>query len=167
MITAERLRELLDYDPETGFFRWAVRVSSRVCAGDLAGATDTHGYRQIKIDGRLYRSHRLAWLHFYGKWPELDIDHVNGLRDDNRILNLREATKSQNSRNSRRPKNNSSGFKGVCWDGGRRRWIAYICAGNMTGKKSNKIGQYGTAEEAHAAYAEAAKKLHGDFARFE
>lgn len=113
VITQQRLREVLDYDPETGEFRWLVATGRRVNVGDLAG-TDSYGRRFIRIDKRRYRAHRLAWLYVHGRWPANEIDHINGVADDNRIANLREATRSQNCENRRKPKRNStSGFLGV------------------------------------------------------
>ena len=114
-LTAERLREVLDYGPDTGVFTWKIRTNSRVKVGDVAGALRPDGYIQISIDGRLHRAHRLAWLYVTGESPPDQIDHINGVRDDNRIANLRLATSAENKQNLRRAKSrNKTGFLGVC-----------------------------------------------------
>ena len=130
-LTAAYVRSILDYDPETGWFRWKWRDDLRRCdnarcAGNVAGAQDGNGYHRIRIDGRRYKAHRLAWLIVTGAWPAEQIDHRNGVRDDNRVANLREATNRENGRNGRLPRNNTSGFKGVSWHRQSRRWQAYI-----------------------------------------
>lgn len=87
MLTVERLRELLDYDPETGVFRW--KEPRRKCrVGEVAGSLRKDGYVKIQVDGRFYQAHRLAWLCVYGVWPSA-IDHIDGNRANNAIANLR------------------------------------------------------------------------------
>lgn len=90
-LTAERLRELLDYDPETGYFRWRRDVGARAWKGQLAGTMARDGYEYIGIDRRRYPAHRLAWLYVHGEWPRGLLRHLNWLRSDNRLENLREA----------------------------------------------------------------------------
>jgi len=158
-LTAERLRELFNYDPETGVFRRRVTCSNRR-AGEVAGSF-SHGYLRIGIDGRDYLAHRLAWLHVHGVWPAGEVDHRNQTRDDNRIDNLREATHAQNGWNAGKRSHNASGFKGVSFDKRDRRWVAEI---RHHGKREC-LGYFDTPEEAHAAYVEAAHRLHGEFAR--
>lgn len=159
-----RLIELLDYSPETGQFRWKVTRNARFArAGDVAGSLDRHGYRQIKIDGRLHLAHRLAWLWKYGEWPEGDLDHINLNADDNRIANLRLATRSENHANRRARVDSKSGLKGVHFEKARGCWIAHIV---WRGKR-RKIGRFATAEEAYDAYCKAAKEQWGEFARLE
>src|SRR5712664_3026918 len=113
ILTAERLRELLNYDPETGIFRWD--VVRRGCGiGKEAGTSVSAGYRQISIDRRAYSEHRLARLYVHGHWPLDEIDHINGVRDDNRLSNLRQATRSENAQNQRRAQSRSKiGILGV------------------------------------------------------
>lgn len=163
MITAERLREVVTYDPETGIFRWTSAVSStKVRAGDVAGyVCSTLGYVMMGVDGASYRAHRLAWLYVHRRWPSNQIDHINGAKDDNRLANLREATAQQNVANRGRHKNNQSGFKGVVWHRGAKRWRAYINAD----RKFHHIGYFDSAEEAHAAYVDVAERTFGAFAR--
>ena len=85
-LTAERLREVLDYDPDTGVFTRKVRTASSVKVGDVAGSLNGKGYIRIRVDGRLYFAHRLAWLYVHGEWPVDQVDHINGIKNDNRIV---------------------------------------------------------------------------------
>src|SRR3990167_3120706 len=108
MISQQRLKELLSYNPNTGEFTRLVATGIHGCnkAGVVVGCLSDHptqGYILIRVnnDGILYRAHRLAWLYVYGFWPPADIDHINGNRSDNRIVNLRSVTRSQNLQNMR------------------------------------------------------------------
>lgn len=153
-ITVERLREVLDYDPETGILRWRISTSRRVRAGMVAGSLN-HGYRRIAIDRCVYLTHRIAWLYMTGAWPKDQIDHKNGVRDDNRFLNLREASNAENQHNQRHARrDNRTGLLGVSTNGGR--FQAQI----MVDGKQHYLGCFGTAEAAHAAYVEAKRRLH-------
>lgn len=157
-ITQERLREVLDYDPETGLFTWKLTLSNRGRMGNVAG-WPTNGYILIRIDGIAHFAHRLAWLYLYGELPH-EVDHINTIRNDNRIINLRPCTRGQNACNRNRQKNNKSGFKGVSWDKKTGKWVAQIKA------KRHVIGYYTNIQEAADAYALSASRLHGAFARF-
>ena len=162
-LTLERLREVLAFDPDTGVFRWMVRLSNRVTIGDVAGCRVRMGgsvYVQIRIGGRLYMAHQLAWFYTNGEWVDL-IDHRDLDGENNRLLNLREATPSQNQFNRARQSNNSTGFKGVTFHGASKLYMARITASG----KCHLLGYFKTAEEAHGAYAAAAHRLHGEFAR--
>ena len=121
-INQEQLKKLLDYDPETGVFRWKDTLGSRAKAGDVAGTLNGNGYIYIKIRQKPYRAHRLVWLYTHGKFPENHMDHINGLRDDNRIINLRAVTRTENARNQFIPTNNTSGHIGVSWYTEKNRW---------------------------------------------
>lgn len=155
-LTPERVRELLDYDRDSGLFVWKAPNSNRTSAGNVAG-TIRHGYVLIGVDGRQRLAHRLAWLLVTGEWPTADIDHINGNRSDNRIANLRQVTRSVNMENQRRPRgNNSSGFLGVGWDKEKRRWRAQIKVNGV----NLILGRFRTPEEAHGAYIAAKRKLH-------
>jgi hypothetical protein len=160
VITAQRLRELLHYDPETGVFTWLVKPSkrARIRVGDVAGNVGPDGYRRIRV-GCKYLSHRLAWLWMTGEWPPHQIDHINGAKHDNRICNLRVATGSQNQANARKRSDNTSGYKGV--RPSRGRWRAEI---RVNGSRRH-IGIFNDPAEAHAAYVDAAVKHSGEFAR--
>lgn len=158
-ISAEKLRELVDYDPKTGILTRKVRTSNRVHVGDRVGTVVGNGYRLARIGGHLALEHQFAWLYVHGVWPDHWIDHANGDIQDNRISNLRRSTISQNAGNSKKPTTNTSGFKGVYKK--RGKWSADIrCNGDR-----ERLGVFDSPEEAHAAYCEAAQRLFGEFAR--
>lgn len=154
-LTAERLRELLAYDPNTGVFTWRLG-RGRVKAGYVAGAPNGKGYLLIKIDGKNHKAHRLAWLYMHGEWPSSEIDHKDRVKTNNRIQNLRAVTRSENSQNKTLPKNNTSKFRGVYWHKRDRRWVAKIA---INGKRKH-LGHFDTAESASAAYLDAAAQMH-------
>ena len=121
LLTSERLKELLHYDPSTGLFIRKTKVTGSVNIGDIAGH-GVHGYIVIEINSMPYRAHRLAWLYVYDVWPKEYIDHVNHIRDDNRITNLREVTRTLNQRNRTKRKDNKSGMTGVYPYGVSGKW---------------------------------------------
>jgi len=126
-LTQARLKQILDYDPETGIFVWKVKPSSNMTIGDTAGCIKKGlGYRAIGIDKKQYYEHRLAWFYYHGAWPDKEIDHINQNKLDNSILNLHEAHTITNQRNCYKQSNNTSGFNGVCWDSFNETWIAKI-----------------------------------------
>ena len=129
-ITQERLKELLDYDPLTGVFTWHIRPNRRIFEGDVAGRINKSGYISIRLDNKEYTGHRLAWLWCYGKFPDHEIDHINQKRDDNRLENLREVTKSENSRN-RGFIGNNTGIQGIWYN---RRTGKYHSRIKLNGK---------------------------------
>lgn len=154
-LTQSRLKELLHYDPDTGVFTWRTN-RSHIRIGDMAGAAHNRGYWQIQVDGRIYLAHRLAWMYVHGAFPIAGTDHINGVRHDNRIANLREATQAENHQNRSKQSNNNSGFIGVYWDSKRDKW----CADIQAGKKRIRLGRFDAPESAHAAYLTAKAKLH-------
>ena len=157
LLTLERVKEILTYEPETGVFRWRIARGSNAPAGAVAGSYATSGHWLIRIDGRNYRAHRVAWLYFYGQWPKNYIDHINGVRDDNRISNLRDVTRSVNQQNLRTAQSNSStGLLGVRAKRAKRVFDASI----KVGPERIFLGSFKTAEEAHAVYLEAKRKYH-------
>jgi hypothetical protein len=162
MLTTERLREVLDYDPVTGIFIARVNLGGRMRARNVAGQIKTNGYRCIGIDGRRYLAHRLVWLYVHGRWPVDQIDHINRDPSDNSLANLREARPIDNRGNTGIRQDNASGYKGVSFCKNRRKWVAYL----QIGHRNRNLGGFDTPEEAHLAYCEAAFRAFGEFARF-
>lgn len=160
-LTADRLRALLDYDPETGVFRWRVQRQKHK-AGAVAGVVNRAGYRRIKTGGVNYSAHRLAFLWVTGAWPTDEVDHVNGTKDDNRWANLRAATHSQNQWNRTAYRNNTSGHKGV-FRRERRGRVFYSVRIRAHGAAKH-LGDFADIESAQQAYAAEAARLHGVFA---
>lgn len=159
LIQLDELRRVLRYDPETGVFTWLVAPPRKPnFVGRQAGATDGKGYWLIKLRQRIYRANRLAWYHYYGVWPELEIDHWNGIRDDNSIRNLREATRVEQLHNLHGArKHNKSGMLGVSHQS-KNSWSAEI---NIGGKRV-RLGSFSSPEAASEAY-KAAKRIHHPF----
>lgn len=160
-LTATELRRLLSYDPDTGVFRRRVSMSNRTPIGSVAGSVATNGYRYITVNGRKYLAHRLAWLYVHGVWPQGHVDHRNGETDNNRIVELREASPSQNLANRGAQRNNKCGSKGVHWNSERQKWVAQIHSYGAT----VPLGRFDKKADAEAAYARAAKVMFGEFAR--
>lgn len=161
--TFGEMSDWFTYDAESGMIRWKnTPNTNRVKTGAIAGGKNNHGYWRIVFEGRCILAHRLAWMLFHGSWPEDQIDHINMIRDDNRIANLRQATNGENKWNTLAQSNNSHGSKGVAWDAQKQRWVARI----MVHGKRVKIGRYRTREEAARSYAGAAEILAGEFARW-
>lgn len=166
MITQERLKQLLDYDPDTGEFTWKLDRSGTVLAGSVAGTVKSSGYIDIRVDGKLYKAHRLAWLYFYGYLPEYFIDHINNNRRDNKIINLRSASKLQNSHNRLTNNSSKSKIKGLsCWRSGNNfYWSARVRIGDNRLQKIFAYNEEGKKDG--IAWLEATRRLHhGDFAR--
>jgi hypothetical protein len=165
LLTADRARELWDYDPLTGILTWRHRPEMRPrwnkkMAGKQAGTVTQAGYLCITVGGLKYLAHRVIWLMLHDCWP-VRLDHRNGLGTDNREDNLREATHSQNMQNIHTHRDNKSGLKGVSEAAHGGRWYARIRAAG----KLQHLGHHGSPEEAHTAYCRAAAELHQDFAR--
>ena len=164
LVTRERLRELLDYDPLTGLFAWKVkRNSSRGCLlpGTIAGTVGpSNGYVYIKVDGKRYFAHRLAFLWMEGTMPPEQVDHINGVRSDNRWSNLRHATQWENIGNRAVFATSKSGVKGVYWNKKAGKWRATI----RSAGRQHFLGYFNTVEEAQAVYNFAAGLVFGQFA---
>ena len=160
-LTKAQVCAILDYEPETGIFRWKERRTRNhyIQAGKIAGFNTTWGYYGLRINERQYMAHRVAWLVMTGEWPPVgfEIDHIDLNKRNNAWTNLRLATTSQNHANTKTY--SRSGFKGV-----RRRGSKYT-AEIVFHRKSIYLGTFLTPEEAHAAYMKVARKLHGEFAR--
>ena len=151
----EKLKEYLSYSPETGLFHWLLASSDKTKIGDLAGCLRPDGYVKIKIFGKSYLAHRLAWFFVHGEWPEEEIDHINRVRSDNRIENLRSILKRQQQQNMKITTKNTSGFVGVS-QRKSGRWRAHI---TIMGKFVS-LGVFDTPEEASEAYVAAKTKHH-------
>lgn len=159
MITLDRLKEMLSYDHETGVFTWIVKPRRSVKLGSIAGS-ENKGYNRIRLDKRGYPAHRLAWLYYYGEWPKNGIDHIDGNRSNNKILNLRDIPHRNNIENIMRAhKNKKSGLPlGVTFNS--RVSTNKYRAGIETNGKQISLGAYPTPEEAHQAYVKAKRMLH-------
>ncbi len=150
-LTAGYIKGILEYNTETGDFYWREKLNKNTILGTIAGNIDPTGYIRIRINKKAYGAHRLAHLWMTGEWPDADMDHINGIRNDNRWRNLREATVQQNNRYAK--PSSKSGYKGVSYHKTKNKWEARI-----------HYGLYDTKEEAALAYNEAAKLLFGEFA---
>lgn len=165
-LTAEFVREILDYDFLTGIFQWRYRPDrprkwNTRYAGQEAGTCGQNGYVYIQVPKpHNYFAHHLAWLHVHGVWPPQQMDHINGVRSDNRISNLRLATDSENSSNKIMQRNNTSGHIGISFDPQRKLWRGRV---NFQGKTYD-AGFFETAEEAATARADLIAKVHKEFA---
>lgn len=161
-LTQERLKELLDYNPETGLFLRKIQTSWRSPVGAVAGRRDCVGYWLVSIDGSVYKAHRLAWLYVYGVWPVADIDHRDHDTGNNAIANLREATRSQNLA-YRKKRSAANRLKGSEPSASGKKYRARI---KVQGRQVH-LGYFDTPESAHAAYCVAATKYYGEFAQHE
>ncbi len=163
----ETLRNLIDYDPETGRMVWKSRPremfksdknwkwwNTRYAGTEAASSLATYGHRQLKINDRSYAGHRVAWAIHHGEWPNI-IDHINGKPADNRICNLRNVTMMENQRNQRMHVTNTSGVCGVSWSKLRCKWIAQI----RLYDRSIYLGAYDSMDEAVIARSAANKVL--------
>lgn len=159
-ISAKRFRKLASYDPTTGILKWIGLPNTSPFNGRSIGCPDREGYLQCKVDRKPYRVHRLAWLHYYGKFPNGQIDHINGKKSDNRIKNLRESTFASNHWNRRLSRQNKSGIKGVFWRRCNRYWVAAVYANNRSYRKEGFRSR-----ESASVWARAKRlELHGEFA---
>jgi hypothetical protein len=159
-LTQSELIRQLHYDQNTGKFTRLISNANSVKVGEFAGNINkVSGYVLLWVCGNLYSAHRLAFLYMTGTFPNNDIDHINGIRSDNRWLNLREATRSQNMKNTAKYKTNSSGYKGVSYVKSSNKWLAQACLN----RKNFKLGYFDTPEEAKATYDSFCKANHGEF----
>ena len=150
MINQEQLKELLHYDPETGIFTWRKRdrkyfksnhyfnIWNDQFSGKKTGSMNGGGYLRTSVLGRRYKTHRLAFLYMTGEFPPDHTDHINGIRDDNRWVNLRAVSHAENGKNQRLKSNNNSGFNGVFWREDTRKWRVFI---SVNGKRKH-LGQF-------------------------
>ena len=157
-LTAERIRLLFSYNPENGVFTRLTKTGGRARIGQEIGSWDLYGYKTTRIDNRSFKLHRLAWLYVHGVWPVGDVDHINGVRHDNRIENLRCVSRQVNLQNRRtaNKQKKSTGILGVYLIKGTNRFSSCISIDN----KSKYLGVFDTPQDAHAAYLEAKRRLH-------
>lgn len=155
------LKEILEYQPDTGLFFWRVKKAKCIKPGQIAGRLRPDGYIDILINRKRYLASRLAWIYMTEVEPPNQVDHENGVRSDNRWRNLRLATNGQNQQNATIRSNNTSGFKGVSFHKGCGKYRAYI---NSNGKRKY-LGLFETATEAAQARNQTAMGDHGEFAR--
>ena len=155
ILTHQELTDLLHYDHHTGLFTWKMSRGSRAKIGGTAGTLNPDGYIQISLNKQIFKAHRLAWFYVHHQWPENLIDHINNIPNDNRLINLREASRKQNAENRGKGANNTSGFKGVHWHIQARKWRARI---QHNGKHIH-LGFFEKPELAFDAYKTAEKKL--------
>ncbi len=161
ILTQEELKTQLHYNPETGIFiRLISGGNNKYKVGSVAGGFDALGYIAINISGKKYKAHRLAWFYIHGEWPKDKIDHINCIRSDNKIKNLRESTQQENCFNSCKRKNNKTGYKGVVLT----KTGKYKACATLNYKNIN-LGYYENAKDAYMAYINFAKKNHKDFYR--
>lgn len=158
MVTQQTLKDNFYYHEDGKFFRKIVK-SNFIKVGDLAGNMGNKGYWICSIEGKQYLLHRLIFLYHYGYLPE-QVDHIDGNKANNKILNLRACTNAENARNQGKRARNKTGFKGV-FVNRHGKFVAQICLNY----KRIHLGTFDTAEKAHSKYCEKAKELHGEFAR--
>lgn len=161
-LTIDFLLDKFDYNPKTGDIKWK-NSKMKPLNGTVLSHRNEDGYICVRLGKHILRCHRIAWAMHYGKWPDFQIDHINGIPDDNRICNLRESNKSTNGMNRLMQSNNKSGYKGVFWAKKNKKWAAQIA---KNGKKMH-LGLFDSPEAASKAYSDAAMKLHGEFTRIE
>ncbi|KOR44999.1 Fis family transcriptional regulator [Xanthomonas oryzae] len=155
-LTFEEASKLLSYDSETGQLTWKVAKARRIAVGDVAGCPASGGYLQVRVHGKQYLAHRLAWLLSTGNWPSQHLDHIDGCKTNNKIDNLRECSNAENHQNKGKYKNNTSGVPGVFWDKHAKKWKARI---RVQGKLIH-LGYFDTLEEAAQARAAAKARYH-------
>lgn len=177
--TPEQLRQLLCYEQETGKLFWKNRPlemfagsklgadvqcatwNSRWAGKEAFTATGPNGYRRGRVLSQNHQAHRVIWAMLHNAWPDKDVDHINGVRTDNRSSNLRLASRSENLSNTSSRAGSSSRFLGVCWNKQMRKWVAQI---SHQGKRRG-LGYFEREEDAALAYNAEAKRLFGEFSR--
>lgn len=158
-ITQDLVKALFTYCPIQGTFTRLITTGTKAKQGSIANCDTDSGYQTLEINGHRYRAHRVAWLYVYGIFPSEYLDHIDRNRSNNSISNLREATVTQNSGNTKVRADNSTGYKGVSLDKRSGRYRAYI----TINKKQKSLGYFSTAEEAAEAYNSAAATHFGEF----
>ena len=155
-ITQELLKELFDYDNGNLIWKKKTLPKSNVKIGSISGTMGTHGYIQTGLFGKLYLNHRLVWIYHYGYWPTDQLDHINRIRTDNRIENLRECSNSENNQNKSMRSDNKSGVSGVSWYKKGNKWQSQL---KINGKLIH-LGYFDTIDNAKLVYDNAKEKYH-------
>ena len=157
MTAQQELKNLFWYQPESGVFRWRKEIrNGAIKPWSVAGCVDGDGYITIKFRQKGYRAHRLAWLYVHGEMPEHQIDHINGVRSDNRICNLRPATIKQNNENTTLRKDNSTGCRGVHFSKRDGKYVAKV----EHNKKRVLVGYFENLEDAALAVQKKRQELY-------
>jgi hypothetical protein len=151
-LTQKMLKEILRYDPDSGLFYWKVSLNKKIKRDEVAGCLHSSGYIYIAIYKKLYLAHRLAYIYMTGKWPIKQIDHINGNRSDNRFINLRDSSNSENHQNRK----NTAILMGAHWVAKEKKYVSSI----TVNYHKIHLGTFSTAKDAHMAYCKAKKKYH-------
>jgi hypothetical protein len=153
----QNIKDFLSYDQETGIFTWVKKPNRNIKLGSIAGRKRNDGYVEVKYNKKHYLAHRLAWFFMYGEVPLYNIDHINEIKIDNRICNLRLDSNGENTHNISKPRvDNTSGHRGAYWHKQRGKWTAQIRVKGVL----IHLGMFNLPEEAHAAYLCAKRELH-------
>ena len=155
LLTQEYLKYILHYNPETGIFTRKRPTGYGTKKGQVVGSERSKGYLGVSINTKSYLLHRLAWFYTTNRWPKDQIDHINGVKNDNRWCNLREATNKQNCLAQGVRSDNTSGYKGVYWHKASQKWLASV---------QINVGAFDNKHDAAKAYNKAAKEYFGEFA---
>ena len=158
ILTQEKLRTLLHYDPDTGVLTWRAKPSRGIKVGRQAGTPTSEGYLALQIDKKKMYAHRAIWMYVHGVWPSEEIDHINHVRNDNKLCNLRLANRLENSHNTRKHAKSLSGHKGVAWHSRNKKWQVQM---RFCGK-SYYVGQFSNLQDAVQARLQAETKLYAD-----
>jgi hypothetical protein len=152
-----RAENLLRFDPETGYFYWRQSRGGTARAGERAGGIDAYGYWVVKLEGKSYKAHRLAWAFIHRAWPAGDLGHKFGSRQDNRVAFLRPASRKANAENRRQPRaGNTSGFLGVSWSASKQKFAAQLASGGI----NKHLGYFVDPAEGHQVYLETKRVSH-------
>jgi hypothetical protein len=158
IITQEELKQNFHYDELTGIFTYKKNIASKK-VGDVAGNVNSKGYIRIGINYATHKAHRLAWLYMTGSFPQYQVDHINGNKEDNRWCNLREATNAENQCNKSLSIRNKSGLKGVSWDKKANKWRAQSTLNNI----KKYLGMFESKESAYKSYVDFSRNHHKEF----